>query len=99
MDTAPVQHVEIIDGKALIRRRYKAKLVAGMVVKAGATVEETMEQYGLSRAEVHAALAYYYDNQEAIERSFVEAETYAREVGISSSDLKAKMRAQQQDNQ
>jgi hypothetical protein len=70
-----------------------------MVVKAGATIEETMEQYGLTRAEVHAALTYYYENQETIEQSFREAETYAREIGISSDNLKARMRSHKHDNQ
>jgi hypothetical protein len=55
-----------------------------------------MEQYDLNRAEVHAALAYYYDNQDAIEQSFKDAETYVREVGISSDELIAKIHTRQQ---
>jgi hypothetical protein len=66
--------------------------MAAMVVKAGVSVEETMKQYELTRAEVHAALAYYYDNQEAIEQSFREAETFVREVGITADDLINRMR-------
>src|SRR5687767_14822728 len=96
MDTTPVNHIEIIDGSAVIRgRNLKAKLVASMRVKGGASIEEVMEQYRLTRAEVHSALAYYYDNQAAIEQSFDEAAAYAREVGISSDELKSKLRARQ----
>jgi uncharacterized protein (DUF433 family) len=96
MDTTPVNHIEIMNGSAVIRgRNLKAKLVASMHVKGGASIEEVMEHYSLSHAEVHSALAYYYDNQGAIEQSFDEAAAYAREVGISSEDLKAKMRARQ----
>jgi uncharacterized protein (DUF433 family) len=101
MDAAPVNHIEIIDGKACIisnGRRLKAKLVAAMVVKAGASIEETMEHYELTRAEVHAALAYYYDNQETFEQSFREAEEYVRKQGISSNDLMAKLRARLETN-
>jgi uncharacterized protein (DUF433 family) len=64
----PVSHVELIDGKAYITgRMLKVRVVAGMYVHAGATVEQVMEHYSLSAAEVHAALAYYYDHQEAFE--------------------------------
>jgi uncharacterized protein (DUF433 family) len=97
MDAIPINHIEIVDGQAVIRgRRIKAKLVAAMYLKAGATIDEVMEQYDLNRAEVHAALAYYYDNQDTIEQSFKDAETYVREVGISSDELIAKLHTRQQ---
>lgn len=98
MDAAPVNHVQIINGKACIilnGRRLKAKVIAAMVIKSGASIEETMAYHELTRSEVHAALAYYYDNQEAIEQSFREAEEYLQKVGISSDELKATIRARQ----
>ncbi len=97
MDGVPIQHIELVDGQAVIKgKRLKAKLVASLSVKAGASIEEVMEQYDLSRGEVYSALAYYYDNQEAIEQSFEDAEAYARETGISVDTLIAKLRAKQQ---
>lgn len=94
MDAIPVSHIEIVDGQAVITgTRLKAKIVAAMVIKAESTIEEVMQQYDLNRAEVYAALAYYYDNQAAIEQSFRDAETYAREFGVSSDELIAKLRA------
>ena len=97
MDIAPVHHVEIVDGQARIKGTpFKAKLVASMHVIAGASIEEVMEQYNLSRAQVYAALAYYYDNQEEIEQSFRDAEAYVREVGISSEELATKLQARKQ---
>jgi uncharacterized protein (DUF433 family) len=94
MDAIPVNHIEIIDGTAVIAgRNLKAKMVAAMVVKWGETVEETMEHYELSHAEVYAALAYYYDNEEAIERSFREADEYVKRVGISADEHLAQLRA------
>jgi uncharacterized protein (DUF433 family) len=97
MDGTPISHIEIIDGHAVIRgRRLKAKLVASMYVKGGATIEEIMDQYDITRAEVHAALAYYYDHQDAIEESFREAEAYAREHGISAGERLAQIHARKQ---
>lgn len=96
MDAVPEQHIEIIDGQAVIKgRRLKAKLIASLHTKAGASIDEVMDQYDLSRSQVYAALAYYYDNLEAIERSFADAEAYVRDMGISAGDLKTKLRARQ----
>lgn len=39
MDTAPVNHIEIINGKAMIRRQFKAKIIASMIVNANSSVE------------------------------------------------------------
>jgi uncharacterized protein (DUF433 family) len=96
MDAAPISHIEIINGKAMVGGRYKAKLVAAMIVKAGASIDEAMEHYGLTRAEIHAALAYYFDNQRAVEQSFRDAEAYARDIGISADDLVQELRARGQ---
>jgi uncharacterized protein (DUF433 family) len=88
MEPAPVSHIEIRNDKAIIsRRNLKAAIVAAMVVKTGATIDETMAYYELTRSEVHAALAYYYDHEEIIEQSFREAEQYVTANGISADDL------------
>jgi uncharacterized protein (DUF433 family) len=64
MDRPIVSHIEILDGQAFIAGRpLKVSMVAGMYIKAGATVEQIMAQYDLTAAEVHAALAFYYDNE------------------------------------
>lgn len=36
----------------------------------GASTEEVMEQYSLTRSEVHAVIAYYYDHKDAIDAHF-----------------------------
>jgi uncharacterized protein (DUF433 family) len=63
----PVQHISIDDGKAYIgEHRVKVKMVARLYLN-GATIEQVMEQYDLSAAEVFAALAYYHDNRDTFE--------------------------------
>jgi len=95
-----INHIEIVDGKAILsRRQLKAEIVAAMVVKAGATIEETMEEYELTRAEVHAALTYYYDNEEAIEESFRSAENYARRVGTAADEHVETIKARRQNKE
>jgi uncharacterized protein (DUF433 family) len=93
MNPEPVQHIEIVDGEALIAgRNLKAKLVAALYVKTGTSIDEVMAYYDLSRAQVHAALAYYDDHEDTIEQSFANAETYVREVGISADALIERLR-------
>jgi uncharacterized protein (DUF433 family) len=94
MDIAPENHVEIVDGQAMIKGKYvKVKMIASMFVRAGAPIEEIIEQYDLTPAEVHAALAYYYDHQAAIEKDFREGEALARQIGIPAEEHLAQMRA------
>ncbi len=96
MDAIPVNHIELIDGNAIIvGTTLKAALVASMVVKANASIEETMEQYALSRAQVHAALAYYYDHESMIEAAFKRAEDYVRQYGLDADDYLTQLRQRQ----
>jgi uncharacterized protein (DUF433 family) len=77
----PVYHIEIRDGQARISgRNLKVKMVISRLIHGtGATIEEVMEQYNLSRAEVHAVLSYYYDHKAEIDRYFEQEERFARE--------------------
>ena len=45
--------------------------------RAGMTPEEIASEYGLSLADVYAALTYYYDHQEQIDREIEEGEARA----------------------
>ena len=46
----------------------------------GYSPDEICFNYGLTLGEVYAALAYYYDNREAIERSIAEEAAFAAEM-------------------
>lgn len=92
MDAAPVQHIEIVDGQAVIGvGKLKAKIIGQMAANSTMTVEEIMAEYGLKHAEVHAAITYYYDSFDTIEQGLREAEQYVRAVGYFSNDLKTKI--------
>jgi uncharacterized protein (DUF433 family) len=81
----PVQHIEIRDGQArIVGRTLKVKMVISRLLHGtGASIEEVMEQYNLSRAQVHAVLAYYHDHQVEID-AFFEAEDRQVEANIPS---------------
>jgi len=62
-------HIVVTNGKATIAERggIKAELVARMVIDDGYTIEQTMENYDLSRAQVLSVMAFYYENQEYLD--------------------------------
>lgn len=64
-----INHIIIKNNIAYIAERghLKAEMVARMVVDGGYTIEQTMEHYNLSHAEVYSALAYYYDNRDVLD--------------------------------
>lgn len=72
VDFAPINHIEIRDGQARVAgRNLKVKMVISRLFHgAGASIEDVMAQYELTRSEVHAIIAYYYDHKAAIDAYF-----------------------------
>ena len=74
-----IQHIEIRDGRGYINRRnLKAEMVARMYIGTDYSIEDVMGHYNLSAAEVHAALAYYYDNRAALDAQHNAAVAWAK---------------------
>ena len=89
-----INHIEIRDEQAYIRgTNKKAKMVAQMYVGTEYSIEEVMEQYNLSAAEVHAAIAYYYDNQEVLDARHQQAVQWAEENALTLDQFKTKIAA------
>lgn len=88
-------HIVIREGQAWIegKEHLKAEMVARMYVDGDYTIEEVMTHYGLSAGEVHAALAYYYDNREALDAAHEAALLEIRENAMTLEKFKAKLAA------
>lgn len=96
MPTIAMTHIEVDDDGVAWIDGTKVKVIEVVIDKIahGSSPEEIHFQYPhLSLAQVHAALAYYYDNQAAleaeIERRREEADALASE--ISDSSLRQKL--------
>ena len=88
MDTKIVQHIVFVDNYARIAgTMYKAVIVARMHAVAGQSIETVMEHYKLSRGQVHAALAYYYDNREELDTRLAANIQEAIEAGARISKI------------
>lgn|SRR5574341_9636 len=60
---------ELLGGKPCLEgRRISVQHIVEDVVYAGWSLEQMEEAYGLRPAEIYAALSYYYDHQEEIDR-------------------------------
>ena len=58
----------------------------------GYSVEKIAEDYNLSLADVYAALAYYHDHKEEVDKSIVEGEKFVEEMKkLYPSKLKKKL--------
>ena len=94
------RHIEIVQGaggpKARIAgHRIRVEDVAIWHEKLGMSPDEIVDHYPtLTLADVHAALAYYWDNREEIERQIAEgrAESEALRRQIDDGRLAEKLR-------
>jgi len=84
-----------LGGKARVAgRRISVEDIAIWHMRLGKTVDEICAEFDLSLAEVHAALAYYYDHQAEIERDISEGDAFARALRDSSPSKLAKRLAE-----
>jgi uncharacterized protein (DUF433 family) len=68
----------VMGGKPRIAgHRITVQDIATWCVRLGRGVDEVATDHDLSLAEVHAALAYYYDHREEIDRSIAESRAFA----------------------
>ena len=93
-----INHIEIRDGRGYIRgSNKKAEMIARMYVGTSYSIEDVMAHYDLTAAEVHAAIAYYYDNQTALDARHNETVQWLEDNAQTLDDFKAKIAARQAD--
>ncbi len=91
------EHIEITPGvmggkPRIAGHRISVQNVVTWHEEMGYTVEQIAEDYRLSLSDVHAALAYYYDHKEEVDRSMAEGEKFVEEMMKETpSKLKKKL--------
>lgn len=97
MTIAAIKHIEIIDTKTIriVDTPITVAEIVTMHLVNESPIEWIAENYDLSRAQIHAALAYYYDHQMEIDGLMPEQATRTRqllaEMGISHEQLIKKL--------
>lgn len=91
---APVLHIEFDDVgiPRTINRRVKVHMIAQMHLTAGETIETIAEHYGISLADVHAAMTYYYDNLPYFKQRERELQPLIDEAQQRTAELNARIR-------
>jgi uncharacterized protein (DUF433 family) len=79
------QHIEITPGIAggkprIAGHRITVQDIAILHERIGRSPDEIAADHGLSLADVHAALAWYFDNREEIDRSIGQGEELVRQM-------------------
>ena len=85
-------HIEVspgvVGGKPRIAgRRITVQNVAVWHERLGMTPDEIASEYDLELADIHAALAYYFDHRESINRTIRDDEAFVKELRKSSPSL------------
>lgn len=75
---------------------WKAALVAKFILGWG--IEHAVEHYGFSYATAHAVMAFYYDNQDAIENAMRESDEKVSKVGISIDERISELKKKSQES-
>lgn len=87
-------HIVLKNGQAYIdsKQYLKAEMVARMYADGNQTIEAVMEHYGLTAAEVHSAIAYYYDNQPALDAACNQTLAEIRDNAMTLDKFKGKIK-------
>jgi len=99
MTIALERHIESTPGIAggkprIVGHRITVQNIAIWHERMGKSADEICTEYGLTLAEVYAALAFYYDHQAEIDRSIEEQETFvAQQRQCTPSVLAQKRKA------
>ena len=96
----PKDYIEQIQGDFGIRRiiagtRVQVHDVAAAYVFGDSSPEWIAENFGISLAQVFAALAFYFDNKELIDREIAEDDAYARRVAVNAREHFEKLTSKQ----
>jgi uncharacterized protein (DUF433 family) len=90
----PMLHIELDESGTprTINRRVKVRMIAQKHLNAGEPVEAIAAHYGITLADVYAALAYYYDNRASFDQHARELQPLIDDAQRYSDELKAKIR-------
>ena len=98
-------HIEISPGIAggkprISGHRITVQNIAIWHERLGMTADEIASEYDLTLADVHAALAYYFDHREEIDKSIMEGNAFIEALrGQTSSKIREKIKGQVNDGE
>jgi uncharacterized protein (DUF433 family) len=90
----PINHIELRDGRALIvGTAITVEDIVALHVINQSRVEWIAEQYDLTLAQIHAALAHYYDHREEVDEALKTGEARAQAAGVPFDETLQRLRS------
>lgn len=105
MVATSLEHIEIVQGAGGPKPRIAGSCIRVQDVvlwheREGMSVEEIVEQYPtITRADIYAALAYYWDHKQELDARIADDEAFVEEYFRDHNDpVEARIQAQQRDD-
>lgn len=100
MQIAPINYIEIREDRPLIAGTgIKVAIIANMHLHQGVAIDWIVENYDLTPAQIYAALSYYSDHAEELDRYIREGDERAQQIGTASSEVLEQMRQRKNRNE
>jgi uncharacterized protein (DUF433 family) len=80
------EHIEIVEGAGgpkarILGHRIRVVDVVGWYEEAGMSADEILEEFPtITKADIYAALAYYWDHKEELDRKMADDEAFVQEM-------------------
>lgn len=99
-DILSINHIERKPGSGVPRivgTRFTVPIiVATLQNNPDMTVQMMAEEFELTEGQIYAALSYYADHSEEIERLWAEGDALAEKIGTSSDEIRAHIEERRQ---
>lgn len=90
----PINHIVVINGRPKIDDTgFTVQDIVAMHIWNNSSLEWIQEEFGLTLAQIYAALAYYYDHQAEIDELFRLDDEMWEPYAIETAEKLTKMRA------
>jgi uncharacterized protein (DUF433 family) len=85
-------HIDITPGYSggephIRDRRIKVRHIAVWHERMGMSPDKIVDEYGLTLADIYAALAYYFDHLEEIDQAIIDSDSFVEEMRKASPSL------------
>ena len=93
MTIVSVEHIALRENGApyIVGKGVKVAYIADLFTRHHWSLEAIADEHDLTAADVHAALAYYYDHKDEIDSDIRSGDDLVRETGTSIADLRRRI--------
>jgi len=93
MSAISIEHIALRENGTpyIAGKGVKVAYIANLFTQQNWSVESIADEHDLTVADVHAALAYYYDHKNEIDSVLKEGDDLAKQIGTSIEDMRRRI--------